>query len=162
MTDLPAMTMATDRVDREVIEYPRRWNLKFIRRFMITFGVLSSFFDFLAFGVLWFILRANEITFRSGWVLESVISSALIVLVIRTRKPFYRSVPGMFLLAATLVDVVVMLLLPSTYVGRLFALVPLPAVFLWYLLGIVIVYFISAEVMKMVFYNILQRERFKI
>ena len=31
---------------------PRRWDIKAIRKFMITFGLVSSVFDYLNFGVL--------------------------------------------------------------------------------------------------------------
>src|SRR5262249_13702890 len=49
LTDFPAMAIATDSVDRELVEKPRRWDIKFIRDFMIVFGVVSSVFDFLTF-----------------------------------------------------------------------------------------------------------------
>ena len=52
MTDFPEMTIATDRVDSEMVDYPRRWDIKAIRKFMITFGLVSSVFDYLTFGVL--------------------------------------------------------------------------------------------------------------
>jgi Mg2+-importing ATPase len=88
LTDFPEMTIATDRVDRELVEKPRRWNIQFIRNFMLTFGLLSSVFDYLTFGVLLLILQATTDQFRTGWFLESVISASVTVLVIRTRKPF--------------------------------------------------------------------------
>src|SRR5258708_37133230 len=68
-TDIPEMTIATDSVDREMTEKPRRWNVAFIRNFMITFGILSSVFDFLTFGVLLFIFHANVAQFRTCWFL---------------------------------------------------------------------------------------------
>ena len=46
LTDLPEMTIATDSVDPEMVERPRRWDIGFIRRFMVVFGVVSSVFDF--------------------------------------------------------------------------------------------------------------------
>ena len=52
MTDFPEMTIATDRVDDEMVDHPRRWDIKAIRKFMITFGLVSSVFDYLTFGVL--------------------------------------------------------------------------------------------------------------
>src|SRR5208337_2105567 len=52
MTDLPEMTIAADGVDDEMVDSPRRWDIGLIRRFMVVFGVISSFFDFLTFGVL--------------------------------------------------------------------------------------------------------------
>ena len=130
LTDLPEMTIATDVVDPEMVERPRRWDIGFIRRFMIVFGVISSAFDFLTFGVLLLVLHAKEAELRTGWFVESVVSSALIVLVVRTRRPFYRSRPGRPLLIATLVVVGLTLLLPYSPLAPLLGFVPLPPVFL--------------------------------
>ena len=85
------MTIATDRVDAIAVAKPQRWNIKFIKRFMITFGLLSCVFDFLTFGVLLFLLKADENVFQTGWFVESVISATLIVLVVRTRLTFFKS-----------------------------------------------------------------------
>ena len=115
LTDFPEMTIATDSVDRELVEKPRRWNIQFIRNFMLTFGILSSVFDYLTFGVLLLILHATTDQFRTGWFVESVISASVTVLVIRTRKPFFRSRPGKYLLIATLLIVVVTILIPSLH-----------------------------------------------
>ncbi len=49
LSDLPALRIASDSVDEEMVKKPRRWNLNFIRDFMITFGLVSSFFDYLSF-----------------------------------------------------------------------------------------------------------------
>src|SRR5207244_11625357 len=81
MTDFPEMTIATDRVDVEMVDHPRRWDIKAIRKFMITFGLVSSVFDYLTFGALLLIFHATQDQFRTGWFLESVISASLIVLV---------------------------------------------------------------------------------
>jgi magnesium-translocating P-type ATPase len=88
LTDFPEMTIATDNVDEQMIDYPRRWDIKAIRKFMITFGLVSSVFDYLTFGLLLLVLHSNEAQFRTGWFLESVISASMIVLVIRSRNPF--------------------------------------------------------------------------
>jgi Mg2+-importing ATPase len=61
---------------------------------MFAFGLLSSVFDYLTFGVLLFVLRATQDQFRTGWFLESVISGSLVVLVIRSRKPFFKKQAG--------------------------------------------------------------------
>ena len=52
LTDLPEMTISTDNVDPETITKPRRWDIKFIRKFMIVFGLLSTLFDLITFGIL--------------------------------------------------------------------------------------------------------------
>ena len=159
LTDLPEMTIATDRVDPEMIERPRRWDIGFIRRFMIVFGLISSVFDFLTFGVLLLVLHAEEAELRTGWFVESVVASAMIVLVVRTRRPFYRSRPARSLLIATLVVVGLTLLLPYSPLARLLGFVPLPAVFLVALGPIVLLYVLAAEAAKFAFYHNEERRR---
>jgi Mg2+-importing ATPase len=153
LTDFPEMTIATDRVDPELVEKPRRWDIKFIRNFMMTFGSVSSIFDFLTFGVLLFVLHAQPDSFRTGWFLESVISASVIVLVIRTRRPFYQSRPGKYLLATTLLIAAVTLILPFTRLRGLFKFRPLPAPFFIALGAIVVLYIVAAEIAKRLFYK---------
>jgi P-type Mg2+ transporter len=154
MTDFPEMAIATDNVDKEMVERPRRWNMPFIRNFMMTFGLLSSLFDYLTFGVLLLILNASPEEFRTGWFVESVISASLVVLVIRTRGPFLKSRPGTSLLIATLLIVGVTLVLPFIPIGgTLFGFTPLPITFLVLMMLIVAFYIASAEVAKKVFYK---------
>ena len=152
MTDFPEMAIATDSVDSEMVEQPRRWDIKFIRKFMLAFGLLSSVFDYLTFGCLIWFLHATVDQFRTGWFIESVVSASLIVLVIRSRRPFFKSKPGKYLLLATLVIVVVTLLLPISPLAGLLEFQPLPLSFLLILAGIVLVYIVSAEFVKRLFY----------
>ena len=153
MTDFPEMTIATDTVDSEMVDHPRKWDIKAIRKFMLTFGILSSVFDYLTFGALLYVLRATPDAFRTGWFLESVISASLIVLVIRTRRPFFRSRPGKYLFMATLLVVIATLILPFTPLAELFGFRPLPMEFLPLLAAIVAAYIIAAEIVKKVFYK---------
>ncbi|MDR3587060.1 MAG: magnesium-translocating P-type ATPase [Desulfosporosinus sp.] len=153
MTDLPEMTISTDSVDPEMIDGPRRWDIKFIRKFMLTFGLLSSVFDYLTFGTLLFFLHATPEQFRTGWFIESVLSASLIVLVIRTRKPFYQSKPGKALFWTTLAVAVAIFIFPYSFLGPLFGFVPLPAVFFPVLGIILLLYIASAEIAKKLFYK---------
>ena len=153
LTDLPEMAIATDSVDSEWIQQPRRWDISFIRKFMIMFGVLSSFFDYLTFAALLFLLKANVNHFRTGWFIESVISASLIVLVIRTRKSFLRSRPSKPLWLATLFVVIATTALPYTSVGRLFEFTPMPSRFMFVLAGILFLYIAGAEAAKKCFYR---------
>jgi Mg2+-importing ATPase len=153
MTDIPEMTIATDSVDKEMIDYPRRWDIKAIRKFMITFGIVSSVFDYLTFGALLLILNATQIQFRTGWFLESVVSASLIVLVIRSRQPFFKSRPGKYLLIATLSIVVITLILPFTPLAGIFGFSPLPLSFLLLIGLIILFYIITAEIVKKIFYK---------
>jgi Mg2+-importing ATPase len=157
MTDFPEMNIATDRVDNEMTERPHRWDIRFIRRFMLVFGGLSSVFDFLTFGVLLLILHSSTNQFRTGWFVESVVSASIIVLVVRTRRPFYRSRPGRALLAATILVVLATLALPFTPLAEVLGFERLPAFFYLYIVGIVLLYAGSAEVVKKLFYTWIDR-----
>ncbi len=129
LTDFPEMTIATDRVGKELVNKPRRMDIEFIRNFMVVFGLLSSIFDYLTFGVLMLLLQAQPEQFRTGWFLESVISASLVVLVVRTRQSILRSKPGKYLLGATLARVAVTLIIPLTPLARLLGFQPLPLSF---------------------------------
>jgi Mg2+-importing ATPase len=153
LTDLPEMTIAGDRVDRDWVERPRRWDIAFIRRFMLSFGLVSSLYDGLTFVVLLGLLKADEAHFRTGWFVESVISAAMIVLVVRTRGPIWSSRPSRGLMLATAAVIVATLLLPATPLGQLFGFVPLPAHFLGSLALILLAYGLTAEAAKARFYR---------
>lgn len=152
LTDIPEMTIATDRVDHELIDRPRRWDIPFIRRFMLTFGFVSSIFDYLTFGLLLWVLHSTTGQFRTGWFVESVLSASLIVLVIRTRRPCHTSRPSSTLLIATLLTGLVTLLLPMTPVGTVLGFEPLSAIFWLALAGILSAYVVAAELAKRRFY----------
>jgi len=153
MTDFPEMAIPTDSVDSDMVQKPRRWNVKFIRDFMMTFGLLSSVFDYATFGVLLFILHATADQFRTGWFIESVASATLIVLVIRTQQSFFRSKPSKYLMFATLAVVIATILLPFTALGRLFGFVPISLTFLLFTAIIVGLYVLGAEQTKRLFYK---------
>lgn len=152
LTDIPEMTIATDNVDNEMVDKPRRWDIGFIRNFMLTFGLLSSIFDYMTFGVLLLILHANVKQFRTGWFIESVVSASLIVLVIRSRRPFFKSRPAKQLLIATLSIIVLTMISPYTPLAGIFGFQPLNVFFLLMLAVIVILYVALAEVVKRYFY----------
>ncbi len=153
LTDLPEMTIATDRVDKEMIEKPRRWNIKAIRQFMITFGFLSSVFDYITFGILLHILHAGQIQFRTGWFIESVVSASLIVLVVRSQRPFFKDKPSKNLLIATLSVAVFAFIFPFTPLAKILGFAPLPLVFFLLILSIVLMYILTAEIIKVAFYK---------
>jgi P-type Mg2+ transporter len=145
LSDFPAMTIATDRVDPELVARPLRWNLRFIRDFMIVFGGISSVFDFLTFGALLWFLRATPAQFRSGWFVESVLTELLILLVIRTRRAFFRSRPSLPMEISTVIVTVLSIALLYLPVNRFFELEPLPLSYLAVLAVITLAYAMASE-----------------
>ena len=158
LTDFPEMAIATDRVDNISVSKPQRWNIKLIQRFMIVFGLLSSVYDYLTFGVLLFLTKEDEKVFQTGWFTESVISATLIVLVVRTRLPFFKSLPGKYLAIATSLIVIFVLSIPLMPFAGLLGFVSLPLSFYGWMLLIIAAYIISAEMTKRWFYKKLQNQ----
>jgi len=156
LSDLPALTIATDTVDPEQLTRPRRWDQRFIRRYMIAFGLVSSLFDYLTFGALLLMLRANEAQFQTGWFIESLMTELFIVMVIRTHRSIFRSKPGRLLSVATLIVSGFTVILPYTALGRLFGLVPLPGKFMLTILVITMLYLLASEGVKRVMFSRLE------
>jgi Mg2+-importing ATPase len=156
LTDFPEMAIAGDNVDEEFIQSPHRWNVHFIRNFMLVFGPISSIFDFLTFGVLLFVLRAGEASFHTGWFIESVISAGLVVFALRTRLPFRQSHPSRLMMLATGLVALGTLLLPYSPLAGLLNFQPLPVDFLLAVAVIVTAYFITAELAKRWFFKRVQ------
>ncbi|HEY5947401.1 MAG TPA: magnesium-translocating P-type ATPase [Kofleriaceae bacterium] len=153
LSDIPAVGIADDTVDPELVAQPRRWDIRFIGRFMLEFGVVSSLFDFLTFGVLLYGFAAAPELFRTGWFVESLLTELVIALVVRTRRPFFRSRPGTLLLGSTVVMIALTLAVPYLpYVGLL-GFVPLPISLAGILVGISMLYVIATELTKLWFYR---------
>ena len=144
LTDLPAMGIATDRLDPEMVAAPRRWNTSTIRRFMLTFGLVSSVFDYLTFGAL-LMLHVSAPIFRTAWFIESVLSEVCILLVIRTRRTFFQSRPGAALVWLSLLVSGTTLILPYAPVSALLGFAPVPLRLLAIVAGIVGMYVIASE-----------------
>lgn len=153
LTDFPEMAISTDTVDEELIQRPQHWDISFIKRFMVVFGLANSACDYLTFGILLLVMHATPEQFRTGWFVENVITAAVIVLVIRTRKLFWRSRPSTPLMALTLLVVAITLLLPYSPLAPALGFVPLPGYFLLTLLAILAFYVVVAETAKWFFYR---------
>jgi Mg2+-importing ATPase len=153
ISDIPALGIADDSVDPELIDRPRRWDTGFIGRYMIEFGLLSSVFDFFTFGLLLWVFHASPAEFQTIWFVESLLTELAIALVVRTRRPFFRSRPGTMLLRLTLVLAAVAPLAPYLPFMSVFGFVPVPLSLTATVLGITVVYVGAAEVAKRWFYR---------
>ena len=152
--DISESTIPTDNVDASYISTPKKWDIEFIKKFIMVFGPISSIFDFITFFVLLFIFVADASLFRTAWFIESICTQTLVIFVIRTRVvPFYRSRPSRLLVASTILIVVVACILPFTVIGSIFSFVPPPLSFFAVLAGLVAGYLIIVELVKRWFYR---------
>lgn len=153
LSDIPAMTIAGDHVDPEMIDHPQRWNVRDIRDFMVVFGLVSSAFDYLTFGVLHVMARTED-EFRSGWFVESLLTEIFVLLIVRTSRPVWSSRPSTAMLVAS--AVVALGSVALLYVGptaRAFGFVPLGGPLLAALLGITVAYATASEIAKRLFFG---------
>jgi len=153
MTDLPYLAISGDNVDKEQLTRPGKWDLKFIRNYMIVFWIHSSFFDIVTFVVLFFILKVKEATFQTGWFIESVVAQLFILFIVRTQKRFFNSMPGKYLLLLSIAGLLVTVALPFSPFGQLFGVVALKAQVLEYVLLIDLVYIVTADQLKLWFFG---------
>jgi Mg2+-importing ATPase len=150
--DVSELPIPTDEVDAEELRHPRRWDMAFVRRFMLMVGPVSSVFDFLTFFLMLHVFHANEALFHTGWFVESLTTQVLVIFVIRTRRNPLRSRPARWLVVTSLAVVASAMLLPLTPFGARLGFVPPPVLFYPALACMSGLYLIAAEVMKRRFY----------
>ena len=151
--DSSQLAIPTDSVDAEQLHAPSHWNIAFIRRFMLTFGPVSSLFDFLTFGLMLGVLHAGPVEFRTGWFVESLTTQTLIIFAIRTRRvPFFRSRPSGVLTLATFATIAVGVVLTVSPLAHNLGFTPLPLQFFTALALLTVGYLVLVEVTKTVFY----------
>lgn len=153
LSDIPAVGLADDRVDQEWITRPQRWNIRFIGRFMLVFGVLSSLFDILTFAVLLGLFSAGVELFRTGWFVESLLTELVVALIVRTRGPVLRSRPGRLLWILTAAVGALTFIIPYLPFSALLGFTALPFTMLTSLVMVTLMYVLTAEFAKSRFYR---------
>ena len=153
LTDFPSLQIASDSVDEDWLKKPVKWDMKFIKRFMIIFGITSSVFDYITFAVLLLLFNADEKFFQTGWMLESVISAVVVMLIVRTARPFLKSKPSKKLLLAIVGIVILLIAIAYSPMNVYLGLISLPFKAFTSLLAISFVYAVTAELLKKNFYR---------
>lgn len=157
LSDLPALAIASDNVDPDQTRSPRHWDIGYIRRFMLCFGLVSTLFDFITFGFLLGIVRASAETFQTAWFVESLITELAIVLVIRTRKAFWRSRPSALLTRLSLAVLALAVIIPYLPAAGRLGFVPLPPMVMGGIAMITALYLLASEATKRWFFRYEQR-----
>jgi Mg2+-importing ATPase len=153
LSDIPGTTIASDAVDAEQLDRPTHWNIRFIRNFMVVFGLISSIFDYLTFAVLRLGFHADADLFRTGWFLVSVATELLVMLVLRTRRPFLRSRPGTALLTSSALIATVTVVTPFTFAAADLGFQAPSIAILATLAAVLTGYVVTTEIAKRFFYR---------
>jgi Mg2+-importing ATPase len=151
--DVSEITLPLDNVDDEDLAQPRRWDMNFIRNFMLTVGPISSVFDLLTFYLLIRLFDAQTVLFRTGWFVESIATQVLVIFVIRTRRNPLRSRPNRWLVLSSAGVVVTAMALPFTALAPYLGFAPLPLAFFGLLTALLVAYLLAVEGGKQWFYR---------
>ncbi|CND09705.1 magnesium-translocating P-type ATPase [Yersinia pseudotuberculosis] len=153
MYDISQLSLPWDKMDKEFLRKPRKWDAKNIGRFMLWVGPTSSIFDITTYALMWFVFAANSIEhqalFQSGWFIEGLLSQTLVVHMLRTQKiPFIQSTAALPVLLTTGLIMAIGIYIPFSPLGTLVGLEPLPWQYFPWLAGTLICYCVVAQLMK--------------
>ena len=151
--DMSQTAIPWDRMDKEYIEEPKKWDASGIARFMLWIGPTSSVFDYATFGVMFYVFKANspehQSLFQSGWFVEGLLSQTLIVHLIRTKKiPFIQSWATAPVLALTTLIMALGVCIPFSPLASALKMQPLPLAYFPWLVGILFAYCLLTQAVK--------------
>jgi P-type Mg2+ transporter len=153
LTDIPAMTLSSDSVDSEFLKAPKKWDNVLIRNFMIVFGLISAAFDILTFSMLRLVFHVDNAQFRTAWFVECILTELLIIIIIRSQLPVYKSKPSRILVMVNIMVVILAFVLIQSPFHALLGFAEISPVILSCILGIVLLYGLSSEFAKRMFFR---------
>lgn len=151
--DVSEIPIPMDNVDEDSLMRPKQWDIKFIHKFMLIVGPISSIFDFLTFFIMLAVFQAEEALFHTGWFIESLATQVLVIFIIRTSKNPLKSRPNPWLIVCSLLVVTLSVLLPFTPMGTYLGFVAPPLLFFFILASLVVAYLTMVELVKQRFYK---------
>lgn len=153
MYDLSQLSLPWDKMDKEFLRKPRKWDAKNIGRFMLWIGPTSSIFDISTFALMWYVFAANNVEaqalFQSGWFIEGLLSQTLVVHMLRTQKiPFIQSRATLPVLLTTVLIMALGIYIPFSPLGAMVGLEPLLLSYFPWLVATLLSYCLVAQGMK--------------
>jgi Mg2+-importing ATPase len=151
--DSSQLAIPFDNVEPDFLVRPKKFDIGFMKRFMVMFGPLSSCFDVLTFLVMWYVFHFAAPGFQTGWFLESIATQTFVVMIIRTRSDFWKNRPSVALVLSSVGAVCVAWIVPYTVFGTMLGFMHLGIAPLMYIACIVVVYLFAVEFVKKYFYR---------
>jgi Mg2+-importing ATPase len=148
--DLSQSGLPFDRTDDADVARPQGWDMAALVRFTLVLAPLSSVFDIATFGVLLWGVDADVAAFRTGWFVESMATQILVVFVIRTAGPAWRSRPSRVTQATLFGGLAAAFVLPLSPLAALCGFGTLQPAAWAAIAGLVAVYLAMAEALKRV------------
>lgn len=167
--DVSCISLPWDKMDKEYLHEPKKWEASSIGKFMVYFGPTSSIFDITTYLLMYFIICPAVVggdfhtldaqqkivfiaLFHAGWFVESLWSQTLVLHALRTPKiPFIQSNATFAMFTITTLGIVVGSILPFTGFGAELGLMPLPGTY-WTWLVVTILAYLTLVTMVKKFY----------
>lgn len=167
--DVSCISLPWDKMDKEYLDEPKKWEASSIGKFMVYFGPTSSIFDITTYLLMYFIICPAVVggdfhtldaqqkivfiaLFHAGWFVESLWSQTLVLHALRTPKiPFIQSNATFAMFTITTLGIVVGSILPFTGFGAELGLMPLPGTY-WTWLVVTILAYLTLVTMVKKFY----------
>jgi len=151
--DMSQISIPSDNVDEEYLNKPKRWDMKFIRKFTFIFGPISSLFDILTFILLYNVFHFSGSQFQTGWFIESLLTQVLVIFIIRTNQNPLKSRPSKYILLTSLLALFIGFTLISPLFAKYIGFSLLPINVLLSIFALVFIYLIVVETVKKIFYK---------
>ena len=152
LSDFPLIAISTDSVDIEELKKPKMYQLHMVLPLIISLALVSTVFDFLFFSI---VFKQSPANIQTLWFIESILTEIFLIFVIRTRGLFYKAKrPGLLLTFLTIIDGIIIVALPFLKIGHgWFHFVTPPIGPLLIVFLIVIGYFTTSELVKLIFFH---------
>jgi len=147
LSDLPMISISTDRVDQEQLSSPQSYNISDIAFSALVLGAVSTFFDFLTFAIF---SSQGETKLQTAWFVTSVLTEIVLVFSLRTRRVFFKgSRPSTLLVVLSFLAAGAAIILVTTGIGSgYFSFTSLGLQTFGVITAIVVGYFAANELTK--------------
>lgn len=159
-SDFPMVAIATDTIDPDALKRPEEFNLKNIGFLALLLGLVCPLFDF-SFFAIFYHLGAKAV--QTNWFIQSVLMTLALIYSVRTRHLFFKTRrPSFLLLSLSVIVAIITISLPFTTLGkRVFLFEATNFTRLGIVFLIVIAYFITNEVVKLLYFHFTATHREK-
>ena len=122
-SDLPQIAVATDNVDQEDVKKPAHYNMNELITLPLILGLITTIY-----GIVFFLaLRRLPLDYmRTFWVMLIIVRDTVIVISIRKNGWMFKGkLPSKTLSVSIMATILAIIILPYTFLGKVFSFTPL-------------------------------------
>ena len=147
LSDLPMMAIAVDRVSEKEIEHPQKFDFRAMYTIFIVLGLVSTFFDFIYFGLFY---RISPEVLQTNWYIASVLTELFLIFSIRSMLPIGKAGrPAPLIIGLSVAAIAVTIALPFIpATAAFFEFITPSLAHLGLIIGLSLTYFLATELVK--------------